>query len=125
MARKKGSGKLSALSEEYIIDSDSDGPVEAKSSSQTIPSNAVEQRNEKSASSKLITLTESPRGDSSVDGEDDVNEVSSSSSGESPHGQEAESGPTTGATPQVQRKKPPKVNGASVYGFGIHLGGES
>jgi hypothetical protein len=125
MARKKGLGKSSALSEEYIIDSDSDGPVEANSSNQTIPSNAVEQRNEKTASSKLITRTESPRGDSSVDGEDDVNEVSSSSSGESSHGEEAESGPTTGATPQVQRKKPPKVNGASVYGFSIHLGGKS
>jgi hypothetical protein len=121
MARKKDSRKSSALSEEYIVDSDSDGPAEADSSNQTISNNAVaasatrkKQKSEKITSSRLIALTESPRSDGSVDGEDDVMEVSSSSSGGSAHGEESESGPNAEATPKVQKKKPPKVNGTSV-----------
>ena len=132
MARKKDSRKSSALSEEYIVDSDSDGPAEADSSNQPISSNGFtasaarkKQKSQKTATSRLIALTDSPRSDSSVDGEDEVMEVASSSSRGSSHGEEAESGPTTEATPKVQKKKPPKVNGASVYGFGSHLGGKS
>jgi hypothetical protein len=121
MARKKDSRKSSALSEEYIVDSDSDGPAEADSSNQTISNNAVaasatrkKQKSEKITSSRLIALTESPRSDGSVDGEDDVMEVFSSSSGGSSHGEESESETNAEATPNLQKKKPPKVNGTSV-----------
>jgi hypothetical protein len=132
MARKKDSGKSSALSEEYIVDSDSNGPAEADPSAQKTSSNGVaagparkRQKSEKNASSKLIALTESPRSDSSVTGEDNVMEVSSSSSKESSREGEVESGGTTEATQKVQKKKPSKQNRASMYEFDRHLGGES
>ncbi len=44
MARKKGSGKPSALSDEYVIDSDSDGLAQPDSASSKKPSNGIGSR---------------------------------------------------------------------------------
>jgi hypothetical protein len=87
MARKRDLGKSSALSQEYVIDSDSDGLLEPGSSVQQKSSNEhgkisskKKQKRDRTAALKSAASTESHANDSTVSSEGDGTEASSSSS---------------------------------------------
>lgn len=122
MARKKGSGKSSALSEEYVVDSDSNGLAEAGSNVQRTSSSGVgglpankKQKSDRTTSNRSAAQTESLTSDSHVNGEDDPKEVPSSSPEGSSHEKEFENGGTAEATQKLQKKKAQKKKMASMY----------
>jgi DNA-directed RNA polymerase I subunit RPA34.5 len=87
MARKKDSGKSTALSQEYIIDSDSDGITEAGSSAQKGSSDRngdnslkKKQKRVRSASSESASQSDSSATNGSTNGENDIRKATSSSS---------------------------------------------
>jgi hypothetical protein len=128
MARKKDLGKSSALSQEYVIDSDNDGLLEAGSSVQPSSSNVhgktsskKKQREHKIAALESVVSTESHASDGTVNGEGDGTEASSSSSEGASDEKKSEQGGNVEAMQKSGTKKT-----ACMYDFYWYLGvGES
>jgi hypothetical protein len=128
MARKKDVGNSSALSQEYVIDSDNDGLLEAGSSVQPNSSNVhgktsskKKQRRDKTAALESVASTESHASDGTVNGEGDGTEASSSSSGGASDEEKSEQGGNVEAMQKSGKKRTP-----CMYDFYWYLGvGES
>jgi hypothetical protein len=125
MARKTDLGKSSALSQEYVIDSDSDGLLEAGSSVKPNSSKGhgkasskKKQRRDETAAPESVASTESHASDGTVNGEGDGTEASSSSSERVSDEKKSEQGGNVDAMQKSGKKKTP-----SMYDFYRYSGG--
>ena len=117
MARKKGSGKRSALSEEYVIDSDSDGLAQPDSANSKKPSKGIGSRpSQKKQKSHGPPSRKSSVPAQSSGSESDLNDEN--------HGVEAPSSPSEAGSIEAEshreevaqvKQKLQKKRAASVY----------
>ena len=119
MAKKKNSQRSSALSQKYVIDSDSDGLGETHSSVLRDISNGAgsrptkeKQKKDRTASSKSVTRAESFESESPVNGVNDAPKEPSSSSEGSPSEEQSENARDVHALQRLKRKEM-----GSRYGF--------
>jgi hypothetical protein len=118
---RKDSGKSAALSQEYIIDSESDGVADgsatvaksAKPLHHSTPRKKKQKKDDRISSTGNATQTESLHSDGTVDGELEGVEASPSSSEISSNEGEPESRRKSRAMPKLQKKQ----KTASTYGF--------
>lgn len=122
MARKKDLGKTSALSEEYVIDSDSDGHASLKSGVQRDSSTeplhkSLKKKLEKGSptSTRSVNETEQPGKADSVDEESEATERNLSRAENSSSDGESQSGASVQAV-----QKPPKKSAISAYEIKLH-----
>lgn len=122
MARKKALGKTSALSEEYVIDSDSDGQASVNLGIQRESNNGhlhkFSKKPEKGckASTKATAQKEQRGKADSVDEESEATERSVSRAESSSSDEESQNG----ASVQTVHK-PPKKKAAATYEVNLHI----
>jgi hypothetical protein len=124
MARKKDAGKPSVLSQEYVIDSDSDGLVEAGSSlsksasiAQRTSNVKPKQKDDRAATTKHVAPAESPESEGSASGEYEAITASSPSFGDNSVERVSGGRGNTKAVKKVEKKR-----AALAYDFSLSIG---